>query len=38
MFNETSNGFVSSTLLGKLLRDGVERVCGFPSPEMPSCA
>ena len=38
VFNQTNIGTVSRATLGRLLRDGVERVCAFPSATMPSWA
>ena len=36
VFNQTNIGTVSRTTLGRLLRDGAERVWAFPSATMPS--
>ena len=36
--NQTNIGSVSSATLGKLPRNGVERVWTFPSAQIPSCA
>ena len=36
VFNQTNTGTVSRATLGRLLRDGAERVRGFPSATMPS--
>ena len=36
VFNQTNIGTVSRATLGRLLRDGVERVWAFPSATMPS--
>ena len=36
VFNQTNIGTVSRATLGRLLRDGVERVWAFPSVTMPS--
>ena len=38
VFNQTNIGTVSRATLGRLLRDGAERVWVFPSARMPSCA
>ena len=38
VFNQTNIGTVSRATLGRLLRDGVERVWAFPSATMPSWA
>ena len=38
VFNQTNIGTVSRTTLGRLLRDGAERVWAFPSATMPSWA
>ena len=38
VFNLANVGTVSRATLGKLLRDGTERVWAFPSDTMPSCA
>ena len=38
VFNQTNIGTVSRTALGRLLRDGAERVWAFPSATMPSWA
>ena len=35
VFNQTNTGTVSKATLGKLLRDGVERIWVFPSAYMP---
>ena len=34
--SQTNIGTVSKATLGKLLRDGVERIWAFPSEEIPS--
>ena len=36
VFNQTNIGIVSRATLGRLLRDGAERVWAFPSATMPS--
>ena len=36
VFNQTNTGTVSRATLGRLLRDGAERVWAFPSAAMPS--
>ena len=36
IINQSNTGTVSKTTLGKLLRDGVERICAFPSSQIPS--
>ena len=36
VFNQTKTGTVSRVTLGRLLRDGAERVWAFPSDTMPS--
>ena len=36
VFNQTNIGTVSRAILGRLLRDGKERVWAFPSARMPS--
>ena len=36
VFNQTNTGTVSRATLGRLLRDGAERVWAFPSATMPS--
>ena len=36
VFNQTNMGTVSMAALGRLLRDGAERVGAFPSATMPS--
>ena len=38
VFNQTNIGTVSRVTLGRLLRDGAERVWAFPSTTMPSAA
>ena len=38
VFNQTNIGTVSRATLGRLLRDGAERVWAFPSATMPSWA
>ena len=38
MFNQANIGTVSMATLGRLLRDGAERVWAFPSAAMPSLA
>ena len=38
VFNQANIGTVSRTTLGRLLRDGAERVRAFPSATMPSCS
>ena len=34
--NHTNIGTVSNAMLGKILKDGVDRICAFPSAYMPS--
>ena len=36
VFNQTNSGTVSRATLGRLLRDGAERVWAFPSATLPS--
>ena len=35
VFNQTNTGSISRATLGRLLTDGAERVCAFPSATMP---
>ena len=36
IISQTNTGHVSKVTLGKLMRDGVERIWAFPSAKIPS--